>query len=124
MLKMYSAEVLGKFPVVQHFPLGSIFSWELATSDPNDSLIPGTSGVKSPWSTVAPNNGSNTMETTRIRTTTPPLHNRSEILSPTQVGGMRINNEPTPVAPVLGGTAPTIAGIPGENSTILNLTKY
>lgn len=29
---MYSGEVLSKFPVVQHFPFGSLFSWE---RDPN-----------------------------------------------------------------------------------------
>ncbi|KAF2713727.1 serine/threonine-protein phosphatase-like protein 2A activator 1 [Pleomassaria siparia CBS 279.74] len=28
MLKMYNAEVLSKFPVVQHFPFGSMFVWE------------------------------------------------------------------------------------------------
>jgi serine/threonine-protein phosphatase 2A activator len=32
MIKMYDAEVLSKFPVVQHFPFGSLFSWE---HDPN-----------------------------------------------------------------------------------------
>ena len=28
MLKMFNAEVLAKFPVVQHFPFGALFSWE------------------------------------------------------------------------------------------------
>jgi serine/threonine-protein phosphatase 2A activator len=33
---MYNAEVLSKFPVVQHFPFGSLFSWE---QDPNATLV-------------------------------------------------------------------------------------
>ncbi|KAI1106573.1 Phosphotyrosyl phosphatase activator [Jackrogersella minutella] len=36
MIKMYNAEVLSKFPVVQHFPFGSLFSWE---QDP-DAMTP------------------------------------------------------------------------------------
>jgi len=39
MIKMYNVEVLSKFPVVQHFPFGSLFSWE---QDP-DAVPPPTS---------------------------------------------------------------------------------
>ncbi|KAG9247196.1 serine/threonine-protein phosphatase-like protein 2A activator 1 [Calycina marina] len=40
MIKMYNAEVLSKFPVVQHFPFGSLFSFE---QDPN--AAPATSSI-------------------------------------------------------------------------------
>lgn len=66
MIKMYSAEVLSKFPVVQHFPFGSLFSWErapdaLPSSPPRIARMPppptskshrnptATTNMSAPW---------------------------------------------------------------------------
>lgn len=57
---MYNAEVLSKFPVVQHFPLGSLFSFERdPNAVPQSQAPPGPpsarpapsaeSGSKAPW---------------------------------------------------------------------------
>ncbi|KAI9376201.1 Phosphotyrosyl phosphate activator protein-domain-containing protein [Aspergillus egyptiacus] len=75
MIKMYNAEVLSKFPVVQHFPFGSLFSWErdpnavvpVATAhttattrrmdEPTPSAAPPGQGTRAPWASAgAPSN--------------------------------------------------------------------
>ncbi|KAL9113860.1 MAG: hypothetical protein Q9227_001994 [Pyrenula ochraceoflavens] len=60
MIKMYNAETLGKFPVVQHFPFGSMFKWEKdphavpppttthTTSQPLRNPLAPTTGPKTP----------------------------------------------------------------------------
>lgn len=57
-MKMYNAEVLSKFPVVQHFPFGALFAWE---KDPNAQSIQASVHTSSqPKSSTVPSSTSST----------------------------------------------------------------
>lgn len=61
---MYNAEVLSKFPVVQHFPFGSLFSFERdPTATPPPTTAHSTSGPQG--RPVAPDAGNSTAPASR-----------------------------------------------------------
>lgn len=61
MIKMYNAEVLSKFPVVQHFPFGSLFPW---TPDPNAPKIQASVHTSSQPRAATPSNSAPTARQT------------------------------------------------------------
>jgi serine/threonine-protein phosphatase 2A activator len=63
MIKMYNAEVLSKFPVVQHFPFGSLFKWEKdpEAKAPPPSTHASSQPLRNPMDTHAPSAARQTM---------------------------------------------------------------
>jgi serine/threonine-protein phosphatase 2A activator len=121
MLKMYAAEVLGKFPVVQHFPFGTLFAWE---SDPEAGRVAGSVhaqqqpaaksmdvpapaasvGTSAPWAKKTVGTMPQMQASTGMPTTRAPWASVAAGRAP-QIGGM----PPAERAPQAGGVPPTAA---------------
>jgi serine/threonine-protein phosphatase 2A activator len=91
MIKMYNAEVLSKFPVVQHFPFGSLFTWE---RDPNASSL-----VSSVHMASQPTSHQSSMTTTAGRpseTTHAPWANTPTQGNVNPIAASRVQNDTVP----------------------------
>jgi serine/threonine-protein phosphatase 2A activator len=77
---MYNAEVLSKFPVVQHFPFGSLFAWE---KDPNAKTIQASVHTSSqPKSSTVPSSTSSTSAYSSPRPQPRPQDRRVDVHAP------------------------------------------
>lgn len=133
MIKMYNAEVLSKFPVVQHFPFGSLFSWDPdpdAAAPPLSVHLANQPATAAAGSQVAPGPGAGTAApwaraATGMPAAAPPI---GPGIPYSRVPGARASTGPTVPkggVPETGPPPPTSfpRGVPGTASNQFSVTK-
>ncbi|KAM0803680.1 hypothetical protein BDR22DRAFT_839591 [Usnea florida] len=102
MIKMYNAEVLSKFPVVQHFRFGSLFSF-----DPDPDATPPPTSVHAAHQPVR--EGLNSSSAEKIAAPRGPPHSGTSAPWASQTTSMPGNLPPKP-SPLVGTAAPWATG--------------